>query len=226
MKAGTSTTAAFFDVDRTLIAANSGQRWIFREVRERRISLPTFARSLLWLAQYRLGTLDFDGCAEASLARYKGRNIEELGHEMERFAAEELLQTIPTQARTAVEEHRQLGHRLVVLSSGTELTVGPIARALGISEILCTELEVENGSLTGKLRRPTCFGPGKVLRARSYAQAHQIDLRESFFYSDSQTDLPMFDEVGHPRVINPDRGLRRIALARRWPVHAWPSPLQ
>jgi phosphoserine phosphatase len=65
---------------------------------------------------------------------------------------------------------------------------------------------------------PLCIGPGKVSKAEAFAMEHEVDLEQSYFYGDSVTDAPMLDRVGHPRVVNPDPGLRKIARERGWPI--------
>jgi phosphoserine phosphatase len=82
----------------------------------------------------------------------------------------------------------------------------------------------EGGRFTGVYVRPACYGAGKVTRAESFAVEHGIDLRQSYFYSDSYSDLPMLERVGQPRVVNPDPRLRRAAQRRGWSAESWRAP--
>src|SRR5262249_18700144 len=97
--------------------------------------------------------------------------------------------------------------------------------------VLCTQLEVEDGRLTGRHVWPTCWGGGKALAARALAREHGIALPRSYFYTDSDEDLPLLEIVGRPRPTNPNRRLTAIAARRSWPVRRFtmrgtPSPLQ
>ena len=96
-----------------------------------------------------------------------------------------------------------------------------MAKQVGIEHVLCTQLEVESGQLTGRLAAPLCYGRGKVDCALDWAKPRGVELTESIFYTDSVTDLPMLEEVGEPRVINPDPRLERVARQRGWSIETW-----
>jgi putative phosphoserine phosphatase/1-acylglycerol-3-phosphate O-acyltransferase len=98
-----------------------------------------------------------------------------------------------------------------------------MAQELGIAHVLCTRLEVENGVFTGRIIRPTCYGEGKATAAHELAARHDIDVGQSWFYTDSDEDLPLLEIVGRPRPTNPNRALAQIAKERRWPVRRFKS---
>jgi putative phosphoserine phosphatase/1-acylglycerol-3-phosphate O-acyltransferase len=110
-----------------------------------------------------------------------------------------------------------------VVSSATRFQIEPLARDLGIEHVLCTQVEVRDGILTGKVLQPTCYGEGKALAARELAIRYGIDFDESYFYTDSHEDLPLLEIVGHPRPTNPSRKLMGIARERGWPVRRFTS---
>ena len=147
--------------------------------------------------------------------------MEPLREETDAWFAEWVAPHISEGAVQRIEEHRALGHRLVVLSAATVYVVRPLAERLNIPDYLCTYLEVEDGRFTGRLVEPVCYGPGKVLLAEQFAARQGIDLSQSTFYSDGYEDVPMLERVGHPVVVNPDRRLRRLAERRGWPVECW-----
>jgi phosphoserine phosphatase len=89
-------------------------------------------------------------------------------------------------------------------------------RTFALDDFLSSKFEVVDGRLTGRFEKPLCYHEGKVHYARRYAANHDIDLSKSYFYTDSNTDLPMLEAVGHPRIINPDPRLARIARKRDW----------
>jgi phosphoserine phosphatase len=92
---------------------------------------------------------------------------------------------------------------------------------LGIEEVISTRFEIENGQFTGRLLGPACVGRGKVHWAEDLVARKQVDLSQSWFYTDSYTDMPMLERVGNRVVVNPDPRLRRIAKRRGWPVQDW-----
>ena len=112
---------------------------------------------------------------------------------------------------------------LAILSSSPTYVTGPSPEALGIEEVLSTRFEVENGLFTGRLVAPACFGAGKVHWAEALGRRRDLDLGESWFYTDSYTDLPMLERVGNRVIVNPDPRLRRAARQRGWPVENWRS---
>jgi phosphoserine phosphatase len=97
-----------------------------------------------------------------------------------------------------------------------------VAAHLNIPHVLCTEVQVDDsGALTGEYKRPACYGAGKVHWAEDFARRHGISLAHSHFYSDSFSDRPMLERVGHAYAINPDPRLKRFARARGWPIEEW-----
>lgn len=213
--------AAFFDVDRTLIEVNSGAEWIRHEWRGGRLSLRRLLRALWWLTLYRLSWMDFEDVTTKATSDYLGRSVSDLENEVRAWFDSDIATWICKQGLQAVEYHRSQGHIIALLTSGTRFSAQPLAERLGIDHILCTELEAEQGVLTGRHLAPACGGSGKVVYAEKFAENHGIDMGKSYFYTDSMSDLPMLERVGEPRVINPDARLRRAAVARGWAWERW-----
>jgi HAD superfamily hydrolase (TIGR01490 family) len=117
-----------------------------------------------------------------------------------------------------IESHRAQGHLVALLSSSTPYLATPLAEDLGIEHLLVSRLVIENGRFTGDVHRPICYGAGKIHWARRFAEEHDVDLAASWFYTDSVTDLPMLELVGHPEIVNPDPRLRREAKRRGWNI--------
>lgn len=126
--------------------------------------------------------------------------------------------TIYPEAVRLIEQHRADGHLVAIVSGSTRYLVQPLAEHLEVEDFLCTELEVLNGRLTGRCIEPLCFEHGKVYWLQQFVEAHNVDMARSWFYSDSITDLPLLDLVGHPVIANPDPVLYRTARKRGWPV--------
>lgn len=213
--------AAFFDVDHTLIACNSGRKWVEYLWRNGKISMGAVLRSVWWLVKYRMSVLDYEAVTREVVAGYAGQSVDEMVRELAEWFRTDIEPEICVEGRTEIEWHRSQGHTLVLLTSGTFFSVEPLQKILDVPHLVCTQLEIVDGVLTGRYHPPSCFGPGKLKAAREFAELHGIDLPNSYFYTDSYSDLPMLLEVGQPRVINPDPRLRRWALQRGLRCEVW-----
>lgn len=216
-----SGTAAFFDVDLTLLAVNSGASWLRHAWRTGRVRPLRALRALGWLLRYRLALLDLEAVTALAASDYRGDRVDALDAEARAWFDRDLAPHVCVEGRARVAEHHARGHVVALLTSGTRFSATPLAELLGVEHVLCTELEAEEGRLTGRHLPPACAGPGKVVHAERFAAARGIDLARSYFYTDSFSDLPMLERVGFPRVINPDPRLRRRARARGWEVETW-----
>jgi HAD superfamily hydrolase (TIGR01490 family) len=113
--------------------------------------------------------------------------------------------------------HKAAGRAVVIVSTSGEEVVTPIGEMLGADEIVATRMVVADGKYTGEIDR-YAYGPEKAVLIRGLAAEKGYDLAASYAYSDSVTDVPMLESVGHPYAVNPDRALRKIAAERDWPV--------
>ena len=209
--------AAFFDIDGTLLSVNSAPlyaRHLRRHGRARRRDL---LRTAFYLLQYRLNLLDIDRAMERASGMIAGQRESDVAAFCAEWYRDVVRAYLVPEICSMVERHRAAGHVLALLSSSTNYLAEPLARDLGIEHLLVTRLEVVDGIFSGRAVRPVCYGAGKVHWARNFAEEQGIDLGASFFYTDSVTDLPVLEIVGHPRVVNPDRLLRRTARKRGWP---------
>lgn len=216
-----SMTAAFFDVDHTLLAVNSGSRWLRHLWRTGKIRPLRALQALGWLFRYRLALLDLEVVTALAARDYRGDSVAALEAEVREWFVREIAAHVCVEGRARIAEHRANGHVVALLTSGPRFSALPLAELLAVEHVLCTELEAEDGRLTGRHLPPACAGPGKVVYAERFAAARGIDLSRSYFYTDSYSDLPMLERVGHPRVINPDPRLRRRARVRGWEVETW-----
>ena len=131
----------------------------------------------------------------------------------------EMIDTLITpQARALVEQHRQQGHTLLIITATNSFITAPIARAFGIPHLLATEPEMIDGRYTGKVSGIPCFQEGKVKNLHQWLHDHGMTLAESWFYSDSHNDLPLLYEVSHPVAVDPDPQLHQVAEQREWPI--------
>jgi HAD superfamily hydrolase (TIGR01490 family) len=212
--------AAFFDLDRTLIAGAS--TFAFGLAAFRRGLIPT--RELLSDARQALTFRMTGGSDDQSdmvrdriLAAVAGRQQAET-LALNDDVLPQLLGSVRPETRKAVDGHREAGRDTWIVSASPVEIVRPLAEALGMTGVVATESEVVDGVYTGRLAKAFVYGEGKVERIADLAEERGYDLRLSYAYSDSSSDLPMLRAVGHPVAVNPDRELRRIALLEHWPV--------
>ena len=214
---------AFFDLDQTLFAGFSATAFTRDQIAAGRLSPRELADSLRATLSFALGRTGFSSFISATVGVYRGLDeavLEEVGqHAFDKYLATEIY----PESRALVKAHQEMGHTLAIITSATRYQAEPVARELGIERLLYTQLRVENGILTGEVVRPTCYGEGKAAAARGLAPEYGLDLDQSYFYSDSHEDLPLFELVGRPRPLNPTRKLAQIAKERQWPLRRFTS---
>ena len=212
---------AFFDLDGTIIAGYSAMAFLRDRFATGGMDVRGLVGALITAARFELGRLGFSGliaATAASIGNVPEREMEELA---ERIFTGTLAAAIYPEARALVAAHRRRGHTLAIVSSATRYQIEPLARELGIPDVLCTQLEVADGRLTGRHIWPTVYGGGKALAVRALAREKGLDLAQSYFYTDSDEDLQLLEIVGRPRPTNPNRRLAAIAARRGWPARTF-----
>jgi HAD superfamily hydrolase (TIGR01490 family) len=215
---------AFFDMDKTLIAENSGSLYMRYRYQRGEISGLELLKGVGAYLQYKLGILDIRNWTKTMMVQFRGQSEAELEAEAKAWFEELVAQTIYPEAEELVRKHEADGHVVAIVSGATKFVVRPLAQRLGIEHLLYTRLEVEDGRFTGRVIEPICFEEGKIYWLQQFIEEHGIDLAKSWFYTDSITDLPLLDLVGHPVATNPDPLLYRAAVRRRWPVRFFEAP--
>lgn len=210
--------AAFFDFDGTLIAGFSVTKFMQEQITSGRISARETFEQFAAAVNFGIGRTGFSALMASTAQFMQGLaedNFREFGEEV---YEKHLASAVYPEARAIVEAHQKKGHTIAIISSATRYQVEPAARELGIEDILCTELEVEDGIFTGEVVRPTCWGQGKRTAAESYSEIHGVDMDESYFYTDSHDDLPLLEVIGYPRILNPSSKLAAVAERSGWPI--------
>lgn len=215
---------AFFDVDRTVISANSVSLWIRRGVRQGHISWWHALQGVLWLALYALGIARLEEAITDAAKRVRGQRESDLRERTYAFWREEVAPLVQPGARRTIALHRARGDRVVLLTTASVWMCEAIAAELGCDDYLCNRMGSENGLLNGVLEPPLCYGDGKRLQAAALAESLGVPLSECSYYGDSFSDLPILLAVGFPVVVNPDPRLRRVARQRGWRVEDWSRP--
>jgi HAD superfamily hydrolase (TIGR01490 family) len=213
---------AFFDVDGTLIARNSATLYMRHLRRTGQARRRDLAWTLYYLLRYKLGRLDIDEALQESMRFVRGKVEAATRRDADAWYERDVRPWLFPQMADRVAEHRRAGHVVALVTSATRYLAAPLAAELGIEHFLVTQLVVRDGAFTGEAVRPLCYGAGKVHWARELAAREGIDLAASYFYTDSITDLPLLEAVGHRRIVNPDLPLRRLAQQRGWPI-LWPA---
>ena len=214
-------SAAFYDVDGTLIRTNIVHAYAYYAARhpslkasvvdsvKTAVSLPMF-----WAAD-KLSRKWFN---EIFYRSYAGAGHDRLTVLAEELFEDVILPNIYPRAKELIADSRRAGIRQVMISGALDFTMRPLARYLGVDDLIANQLEFVDHYATGKLRKPFIAGATKADVMRAYAKKHDIDLAESFAYSDSFSDYPMLAVVGHPTACNPDFRLRSVARSYDWPV--------
>jgi len=215
---------AFFDMDKTLICENSGSLYMKYRYERGELSGWELLKGLGAYLQYKAGVLNIRQWTQGMMLQFKGERESDMEKEATLWFEELVVETIYPEAERIVKEHTEAGHLVAIVSGATRFVVQPLALRLGVEHILYTQLEVEGGRFTGRVIEPICFEEGKIYWLQRFIEEHGIDLAKSWFYTDSITDLPLLDLVGHPVVTNPDPFLYREAVRRRWPVKAFANP--
>jgi HAD superfamily hydrolase (TIGR01490 family) len=214
-------SAAFYDVDGTLIRVNIVHAFAYYAARH--ASLTTSAvRSVrtalsipvFWAAD-KLSRKWFN---EIFYSSYQGASEDRLLTLADELFEDVIKPNIYPRAPELIAESRRAGCRQVLLSGALDFTMRPLARYLGVDDLIANSLEFQDGYATGKLKKPFVAGATKAEIMRSFAKTHGIDLAESWAYTDSFSDYPMLAVVGHPTACNPDFRLRRTARSYDWPV--------
>jgi HAD superfamily hydrolase (TIGR01490 family) len=211
-------TGVFFDLDNTLLSTSSGLLW-YRYLRKKgKASTFGIVKAVYAYIRYRRNSLDIRSLAQREVMKVAGMREADMVAMCERWFDEMVKNYIYPRAVEVVNEHREQGHTLAILSAATPYTVNPVKRHLGIEHGICTRLVVREGRFTGELVEPYCYGDGKSYWAERFADEHGVSLEESYFYTDSFTDMPMLERVGMPMPVNPDRLLEAEARRRGWPI--------
>ncbi|MFJ8732025.1 HAD family hydrolase [Streptomyces bauhiniae] len=221
--------AAFFDLDKTVIAKSStltfSKSFYQGGLINRRAALRTAYAQFVFLA----GGLDHDQMErmrEYLSALCRGWNVRQVQEIVAETLHELIDPIIYDEAASLIEEHHTAGRDVVIVSTSGAEVVEPIGELLGADRVVATRLVVgEDGCFTGEVEY-YAYGPTKAEAIRELSASEGYDLDRSFAYSDSATDLPMLQAVGHPHAVNPDRALRREAVSRGWPVLEFRKPVR
>ena len=219
--------AAFFDLDKTVIAKSSTlafSRPFFQEglINRRAVLKSAYAQFVFMLAGADADQMDRMRSHITALC--EGWDVEQVRSIVDETLHDIVDPLVYKEATQLITDHKSEGHDVVVVSASGEELVAPISSMIGATHSVGTRMVVADGCYSGEIDF-YCAGENKAIAIKQLAQKHGYDLEDCFAYSDSVTDLPLLEAVGHPTVVNPDRGLRRIAAQRGWPVLTFSDPV-
>jgi HAD superfamily hydrolase (TIGR01490 family) len=220
-------SAAFFDLDKTIIAKSSALAFGRPFYRDGLITRRDMVKSAYAQLMYRLGGADEQQMAKIRdhvAALCKGWRVEQVSQIVNETLDQLINPYVYAEAEALIDEHQAAGRDVVVVSTSGEEMVRPIARQLGVTDVIATRMVVDDGRYTGEVAYYAA-GITKAEATRQLAKERDYDLATSFAYSDSISDTPLLEAVGFPTVVNPDRALRRVAAERGWPVLEFRHPI-
>ena len=224
---GTARSAAFFDLDKTILARSSTLAFSRPFYAGGLINRRTVLRSAYAQFVYLLGGADHDQMErmrEYLSAMCTGWDVETVKAIVADTLHHIVTPMIHEEAVELIDEHHAAGRDVVIVSSSGAEVVEPIGELLGADRVIATRMVVADGKYTGVIEE-YAYGPHKATAITALAAAEGYDLQASYGYSDSITDEPMLAAVGHPFAVNPDKALRRLALERDWPVLDFSEPV-
>lgn len=220
--------AAFFDLDKTIISRSSSLALGRPMYRAGLVTRSMLLRGAYAQLVYMLLGADekrMERAKDGMLALAKGWDRDQV-EDLVRECIEEVVDPyIYQEALDLISLHKALGRRVFIVSSSPEEVVRPLAERVGVREVIATRAEIEDGKYTGGLEF-YAYADQKAVAINEIAEEHDIDLKGSYAYSDSITDLPMLEAVGNPVAVNPDRELRKIAEEREWQIRDFQKPVR
>ena len=216
----TPRSAAFFDLDKTIIAKSSALAFSRPFYAGGLLTRRAVLRSAYAQFMFAIGGADHDQLQK--MRSYLTEMVTGWDAQTVRQVVDETLHEIIDpivydEAVDLIEQHHAAGRDVVIISASGSEVVEPIGRLLGADHVIASEMTVDGGKYTGHVARYV-YGPEKAKAINDLAKERKYDLSLSYGYSDSETDAPMLEVVGHPFAVNPDKGLRKLAEERGWPI--------
>ena len=220
-------TLAIFDLDHTLINGDSDYLWGEYMVARGIVDEAAYReRNALFYQDYQRGCLDNDCYLEFALEPLTWHPIEDLHAWREDYVETWIRPLIAPGAPALLENHRRVGHDLMVISATHRFISEPIATMLGVDTVLATEPEIIDNRYSGRYLGIPTYQQGKVTALEEWLGGNTAVLAESYFYSDSINDLALLEAVGYPVAVGPDDDLRVIAEARGWKIIDLEAPAE
>lgn len=210
---------AIFDLDNTLIAGDSDHAWGDFLVEKGHVDAEAFGKANdRFYQEYLNGTLDIRAYQEFVLEPLSKLPMTTLDQWHREFMQERIEPMMLPKAKALIEQHREAGDELLIITATNRFVTQPIAHRLGIDALIATEPEIRDGRFTGRIVGTPSFQSGKIERLQLWLEGKTHALSGACFYSDSHNDIPLLRAVGRPIAVDPDDSLRREAETNKWQI--------
>ena len=213
---------ALFDLDNTLLTSDSDFEWSQFLIEKKVLDRKEYeSRNLEFYEQYKSGTLDINKFLDFQLQPLSLHPRTQLDDWHNEFMAKKIMPQIAPGAYKLINEHMLGGDLCIIITATNRFVTEPIARILGINNLIATEPGQEDGEFTGQVSGTPCFREGKITRLEDWMDEHNLtwlSFLESWFYSDSLNDIPLLKKVTNPVAVDPDSTLEKYAKENNWPI--------
>jgi len=212
---------ALFDLDYTLLGGDATYEWIHFLVRRGAIDAANIALLDQYYEDYGKGTLDIVAFLHFDFGTLKSHPRAKMEAWRDEYLANHIEPIILPKARALIASHQSRGHVTAIVTAANRFLTAPIAQMVGVEHLLASDPEIADGEYTGKIAGIPCFHEGKIQKLDAWLASRGealSDFPESWFYGDSQSDVPLMEKVTNPMAVGEDEALGRIARERNWPV--------
>lgn len=210
---------AFFDLDGTLVSGFTATVHAGHRIRNRQARIGEVLGVVEASVRYRLGRMEFERLIVRAAGYLRGESMAALDDLGELLFDSHIEARVFAPMRDVVRAHQERGHRVVLSSSALTIHADPVARHLGIGDVICNRFEVDDtGALTGGIVTPIIWASEKARAVERFSAQHGVDLADSYFYADGGEEVALMHRVGHPRPVNPRAVLAAEAAQHGWPV--------
>jgi HAD superfamily hydrolase (TIGR01490 family) len=209
--------AAFIDLDDTLVHKNTNTLWLEWRLKKDPRALLEFAVALKNVPYMKRGKLTAKRINSYYRVRTLGLNFERYKEIIDEYFEEKGKKNIYPAGIELINEHKKKSVHTVIITGQEYLIARKFQEYLGVDDLICNKRKIEGEKLGGFIS-PNCYGEGKIELANEYLKDKEYKLEECAFYTDSISDLPMLERVKYRVIINPDKGLERVAKQRKWPI--------
>ncbi|MFH0875471.1 MAG: HAD-IB family hydrolase [archaeon] len=210
------TIAAFFDVDYTIVCGSTSLEFILYNFRKGKISPMALAKSGYYILKYKIGKLDYHKLSEnAKLPLINGMDIDTVKILSDKVFQKKIIKKISKKALSRIDFHKKSGHKIVLATGSFDFIVKPLSDYL-FADMIATKAKVTDGKYTSKIEGYVCYADEKAKQIKIYSEKNNIDLKNSYAYSDSLSDEYTFTLVGNPYLVNPDKKRKKEAIKKNY----------
>jgi len=211
-------STVFFDIDRTLVKEATAFAMLRYYLKTGFLGWMHVVWGIFYAILHFFDLIDGHAIISRALKPFEGMEAQKVLDDCHRIFDERIHRHLYVEALDIIEEHRRKGDTVVLLTATSKYLTIPIARHLDL-DYIASDAVLDNGRFTTTMVEPIPYNDGKLIRAREWLQTHGGSLEDSYFYTDSHSDVPLLRAVGHPRVVNPDFRLARLGQRMGWPIH-------